>query len=229
MHVIAGMLALLSGFVAMFANKGATWHRRAGQVFVGVMLIMAASGTVLAVLKPSWLSVLGGALTFYLVGTGWLTMRGNFQGYALLRTAFIAIGTLVALLGAFCGRQALAAPGGALQGVPPAGYWAFAALALLGTGLDARLLITARLADPHRTARHLWRMELAMGIATMSFFIGQMRVIPRPLRQMEWLILPVLLVVGHGLYWLIRTLRARRPTRRLSTPSDRIATERICP
>ena len=50
-HVAAGVLALVFGCIALFAAKGATWHRRSGTFFVYAMLGMSASGAVMA-MKP---------------------------------------------------------------------------------------------------------------------------------------------------------------------------------
>ena len=44
-HIVAGLLSLLAGFTALYAAKGGDWHRRAGTVFFGAMLVMASSVT----------------------------------------------------------------------------------------------------------------------------------------------------------------------------------------
>jgi hypothetical protein len=56
-------------------------------------------------------------------------------------------------------------------------------------------------------------MGLAMWIATMSFFIGQAKVLPEPLRKPALLAIPVLLVALLVLYWLARMLIAQRHSR----------------
>ena len=55
-----------------------------------------------------------------------------------------------------------------------------------------------------RTARHLSRMCLAMYMATMSFFIGQARLLPMWMKEARLNLVPVLLVVGALIYFLIR-------------------------
>jgi hypothetical protein len=60
-----------------------------------------------------------------------------------------------------------------------------------------------------RLARHVWRMCFAMFIATASFFLGQAKVIPKPLRIMPLLWIPVLVVLAMMLYWLVG-LRLRK-------------------
>jgi len=57
----------------------------------------------------------------------------------------------------------------------------------------------------------------AMWFATMSFFLGQAKVFPEPLRHAFGLrAIPVVLVLAVVIYWLVRTKWARsrpRPTR----------------
>ena len=74
-HIVAGATAIIAGFVALFARKGADLHRRSGMVFVFAMLTMAGSGAVMAALQPNRGNVMGGLLTFYMVSTAILTTR----------------------------------------------------------------------------------------------------------------------------------------------------------
>ncbi|HEY8796026.1 MAG TPA: hypothetical protein VIM15_13895 [Gemmatimonadaceae bacterium] len=68
----------------------------------------------------------------------------------------------------------------------------------------------ASLRGAPRLARHLWRMCFALFIATMSFFLGQAKVIPKPIRIPALLALPVLAVLLTMLYWLWRVRVKRR-------------------
>ena len=43
-HIIAGLLAILAGFVALFAPKGAHLHRRFGRLFAAAMAVMLTTG-----------------------------------------------------------------------------------------------------------------------------------------------------------------------------------------
>ena len=97
-HIAAGLLALIAGALAMLARKGGGLHRRAGLVFVAAMLGMSASGAVLALLKPEWLSLSAGLLTFYLVATGWLAvLRPVAQSRRLLQ-ALMCLALLTGVL-----------------------------------------------------------------------------------------------------------------------------------
>jgi hypothetical protein len=55
-------------------------------------------------------------------------------------------------------------------------------------------------------------MSYALLIAALSFFIGQAKVIPKPIRIFPLLVLPVLAVLVTMLYWLWR-VRVRRSLR----------------
>ena len=41
-HILAGGLALVFGYVALYSRKGGTLHRRSGMLFVYAMSIMCA-------------------------------------------------------------------------------------------------------------------------------------------------------------------------------------------
>jgi hypothetical protein len=49
-------------------------------------------------------------------------------------------------------------------------------------------------------------MSLALFIAAGSLFLGQMQVFPEPIRRIEILAAPVLVVLATMAYWLVRIL-----------------------
>jgi heme/copper-type cytochrome/quinol oxidase subunit 4 len=75
-----------------------------------------------------------------------------------------------------------------------------------------RILRSGNLRGSRRLVRHLWRMCFALFIATASFFLGQAKVFPQPIRIPALLALPVVAVLVTMLYWLwrVRTRRALR-------------------
>jgi hypothetical protein len=75
LHVSAGTFGLLSGTAAMFFRKGSPRHVQAGKVFVVSTLIMAVGAVYLGIVKNQPSNIGGGIITFYLIGTGWLTVR----------------------------------------------------------------------------------------------------------------------------------------------------------
>src|ERR1700677_4890735 len=90
LHICSGTIGCLSGFIAVFLRKGSRRHGAVGKVFVISMLSLAITGASLALIKSQVTNVLGGALTFYLVSTGWITVRrktgelSTFDWFALL-------------------------------------------------------------------------------------------------------------------------------------------------
>jgi uncharacterized membrane protein len=78
-HILAGALALVFGYVALYAAKGATLHRKSGMLFVFAMVTMSLTGALMAFLNASSVSVVAGLLTFYFVTTALLTVRRHPQ------------------------------------------------------------------------------------------------------------------------------------------------------
>jgi uncharacterized membrane protein len=79
-HLVAGLIGLAAGVVALYALKGGKLHRKSGMFFVYAMLLVAGSGVVMATLEGQKLNLLGGLLTFYLVTTALLTVvRREFE------------------------------------------------------------------------------------------------------------------------------------------------------
>lgn len=213
LHIAAGSTALLAGAVALYSLKGAKLHRRSGMLFVFTMLLMSASGAVLAALKPEALSVIAGSLTFYLVVTGLLTVRPVSRGPRWIDLTAMLAALATACAGIFFGLEALNSSTGSKDGFPAPPYFIFAAVALFGALMDMRMLLAHGVKGAHRLARHLWRMCFALFIAAASFFLGQAQIFPESLRNLPILGTPVLLVLLLMLYWLWRVLRARPQAR----------------
>jgi uncharacterized membrane protein len=210
-HVTAGGLGLVSGFIALHAGKGAPLHRRAGMFFVAVMLAMAATGIVLAILEGEWavINVSAGLTTTYLVVTALSAVRPPSATTRRIERAALLVGGAVGITMLVFGSQAVAA-GGNRDGIPAFPFLLFGTIGTLGAIGDLRRLrAAAPPRGPVRLGRHLWRMSLALFIAAMSFFFGQADVFPKALRIMPLLAVPPFSVLGVMLYWLWR-VRGRR-------------------
>ena len=204
-HISMGTLALLAGAAAMVAHKGSRLHRRSGNLFVLSMLVMAAAGaTIAAFIVPVAGNVMGGLMAFYLVGTGWAAMWRRPNQTGRIEIALALLGLTTAVAGFAWAYEAAHAPHRRLDGSPPAFYLVFGSVALLATLLDVRMIARGGFAGAQRTTRHLSRMCLAMFMATGSFFLGQAKLFPAGVRASGVLKIPVLLVVGALLYWLVR-------------------------
>jgi uncharacterized membrane protein len=63
-HIVAGVLALAFGYVALFAAKGATLHRKSGMLFVFAMVTLSLTGALVAFLSASSCCIGCGAFAF---------------------------------------------------------------------------------------------------------------------------------------------------------------------
>lgn len=227
-HVLAGAIALASGYIALYAPKGRPLHRGAGIVFVATMLAMGLSGTLMAldatVLRApaGEITVLAGLFCSYLVTTGVLAVRP--PSTAVLRLERGLSGAVVMLAAAYLSlaASALGSGDGLRNGLPAPPYAIFGTFAVLCVLGDLRLFRGRRAVGMKRITRHLWRMSLALVIAATSFFLGQADEFPERYRVVPLLALPVLAVIVTLLYWL-RRVRLRRVLADLTTLSAGVA------
>jgi hypothetical protein len=79
LHLTGGSLAIASGFVALYAAKGATLHRKSGAIFAYAMLSMSITGAAVMAAggRTSSANLLAGLLTTYLVITALTTVRAR--------------------------------------------------------------------------------------------------------------------------------------------------------
>lgn len=113
-HILAGGLGLVSGYVALNAAKGATVHRRAGMVFVYAMLTMCVAGVVIAAgrgVAPA-LNIPAAPLTSYPVIPALTTVRPPAVGARWLDFVLMLVYAAVALANLEFGFEALASPDG---------------------------------------------------------------------------------------------------------------------
>jgi uncharacterized membrane protein len=205
-HVGCGTVGLVSGTVAAFAQKGERLHRAAGTVFFVSMLVMAIFAAWLAIAVPGQMSnLLGAILTFYLVSTGWLTIRQ--KQHTVGRAEKLALAATLCLCAALGGLSIAAAAGAVPQVKGPllfATYMVTAIAAVAAIG-DARLVLQGGIAGTARLARHLWRMLTALFLAFGSGFgNGLARLLPGPFHIPPLFLAPMLLPLGLLIFWMIR-------------------------
>jgi uncharacterized membrane protein len=204
-HILAGALGIVSGFIALYATKGARLHRRLGMVFVYVMVPAAVFGMVIAVVRgvaPA-VNLPAGALTAYLVLTALTTIRPATPAARWMDPGLLLVALAVTVASSWFAVEAFA-NGGTRNGIPAFPFVMFGVVGLLATVGDFRMIRSGGIRGARRVARHLWRMSFALFIAALSFFIGQAQVIPEPIRIRPLLALPVLLVLVTMFYWLWR-------------------------
>lgn len=214
-HIIAGLIALIAGAIALYSTKGSTLHRRSGVVFAVAMLTLTSSAVVMATfISPNRGNVVAGLTTFYLVTTAWLTVRRPVDAVRAWIRGLMALAITVGAYAFALGIEAAQLPQG-IDGIPAPPIFMFAIVALSGAAGDARMLRIGRIEGAARIARHLWRMSFALWIAVLSFFLGQGKFFPEPLRHSIGLrAIPVVLVLVTMIYWIVRVRRGRAaPTR----------------
>jgi hypothetical protein len=202
----------------MSLRKGSTAHRIGGTVFVIGIICMTASAIPLALLKTQTLNALVGALTCYLVASGWVAGRRNrFQDLRIINAALGVVALGVGALLVNFGIEALNSPSHLKDGEGASGYFFFGAIAVLGAALDLRQVISG-IGNKLWLARHLWRMNLAMAIGIISVTPRLNRLAGHPIQSDAILVAPTLLVLLFMVYWLRRVLATKRAT----GPLDRV-------
>jgi len=181
------------------------------------MLTMAVAAVYLAITKHQPNNIGGGILTFYLIGTAWLTARRRDGETSRFDWVALLIPLTIGILGWMNGLDALRTPEGSKYGVPAGMHLFMGSVCLLAAAGDVRMLVSGGVLGTKRIARHLWRMCFGLFIAAGSFFLGPSN---RPLRLLSAVglgprlpqavfstglylvltILPLLLLI----FWLVR-------------------------
>jgi hypothetical protein len=217
-HIAGGTLGLLSGWAALAFRKGSRPHRLAGHLFFASMLAMAAVGAAVSPFlvsaggDPRWFDALAGAFTFYLVATGWATIRRRPGTSGRFEIAACLFAWLGAAASAGLGLRAAASATGSLADYGPEGYYIFAGLFALSASLDLKAIRRGGLSGVPRLSRHVWRLTAALFIAAGAFFFGQQGVMPEFVRGSPWLAVPPFATLALMLFWLVR-LRLRKGAR----------------
>jgi uncharacterized membrane protein len=236
-HICAGTVGLLSGTAAMLFRKGTPRHVLAGRVFVASMLTMAVSASYLAIVRHQPNNIGGGILTFYLVGTAWLTARRRDGETSRFDWVVLLIPLLLGILTWMNGISVVRSGASSQNGVPVGMMFFMGSVMLLAGAGDVRMLIGGGVFGAKRIARHLWRMCFGLFIAAGSFFLGPSN---RPLRLLSTVglgqhlspalfsttlylvlsILPLILLI----FWLVRVRLSPaskgKPIQIASTSSD---------
>lgn len=211
LHITAGTLGMLSGFVTVFLRKGSRRHSIAGDVFVISMLTMAVCGVYLAIMKSQPGNVLGGTLTIYLVATAWMTARrrDTDEETGLLDWGALILVSAVAAAELTFGIEAATSPSGLKYAYPPGPYFMLGSVASIAAIGDLRMLARHGISGSQRLARHLWRMCFALFIAAASIFLARQQIFPALMRTTGTLwflsVLPLLLMI----FWLLRVKLAK--------------------
>ncbi len=211
-HFTSALIALVAGAIALIVAKGGKLHKKSGMVFTIAMGAAGALAVPIAAYEGNIGSVVGGILVVYFVYTAMTAVKPMPGSGGVVDVALMTLAFAIATVSYWYGFVAWSRPGHVLNGVPAAMRLFLATVCLLAAIGDLRSIRAGGLRGTRRLARHLWRMCFALFIATGSFFIGQMKFIPAPIR-----IMPLLIVLGIAplfvlLYWMWRVRLRRRLT-----------------
>lgn len=199
MHIGGSAVAIVSGWVSILARKGRGLHRRAGVVFFFAMLASAGVGAAVAPFLPTaqWTNTVAGLFTLYMITTSWAAVRRGHPAVARFETVAIAAPIAIAIMGLG------AAAGLRLGSGSPSALFVFGSVSALAAVCDYRVIVRGKLSGPQQISRHLWRMSTALIVATASYFLGQPRFVPAPIRGTFFAALPVLAAFGLLVFWML--------------------------
>jgi uncharacterized membrane protein len=210
-HILSGVVAMVSGGLALCVRKGGRIHRVSGDVFVVSMLVMAISAGILGAVRPGQtINIFIACLTLYLVATAWLTAKRREK----LAGAPEIIALLVSLL--LCAPFALIdfqivtgvtvfTSAFKIEGPILIALWVFSAIMATAAIGDLRVVLGRGVSGIPRIARHLWRMCFALALTFGSACTnGFARLLPGPYHVPPVFFLPQLLMLLVLVYSAVR-------------------------
>jgi hypothetical protein len=143
---------------------------------------MAAGAVYLAIARHQPNNIGGGILTFYLIGTAWLTARRRDGETSRFDWIVLLIPLVLGILTWMNGLKVVRSGASSQDGVPVGMIFFMGSVMLLAGAGDVRMLVRGGVVGSKRIARHLWRMCFGLFIAAGSFFLGPSN---RPLRLLS--------------------------------------------
>jgi hypothetical protein len=186
------------------------------------MVMLGVTGALIGFLKDQPGNIIAGTLTAYMVITAMTTVRPIRREANI---AFMLVGLAGGLYTAYTGLSVLAQGKTSSHGVPVAMTFFFASLILSAAFGDIRLLRAGGvIRGSPRIVRHLWRMCVALFIASGSFFSIRKRVamiLPDPFLSLPLRMIPIILPLAAIIYWIWRIkFRKRFTPVRLRDPAN---------
>jgi len=204
-HFAAGLVSIVAGTIALSVTKGGRLHKQSGLVFTCAMLVLGLTAAGIGTYENRPSQVSAGLIAAYLVFSAMTTVKplpgiGQRFNIALMVLAFA-----YAVAGLYAGVTEWLDPAVEVVGrprvVPPLVIGSVILLAAIG---DLRAIRAGGLRGSRRLARHLWRMCFGLFIATGSFFLGQMKFIPEPVRFVPLLLVLAFAPILFLFYWMWR-------------------------
>jgi hypothetical protein len=222
-HFAAGLVSIVAGTIALSVAKGGRLHKQSGLAFTWSMIVLGLTAAGIGLYESRPGQVFGGLLAAYLVVSGTTTVKplagiGRRFDIALMLLAF-GYGAASIYGGVTEWLDPTMKVIGRPRVVPPLVIGIVMLFAAIG---DLRAIRAGGLRGSRRLARHLWRMCFGLFVATGSFFLGQMKFIPEPVRMVPLLLVLAFAPVLFLIYWMWRVrLRGRLSGIILAAPQPR--------
>lgn len=204
-HFAAGLASIAAGAVALSAAKGGPLHKRSGLVFSWGMVILGLTAVGIGAYEQRPGQIFAGLFAAYMVFSAMTTVKplpgvGQRLDAALMVLAFACAAAMLSAGFTEWLDPTMKVVGRPRVGPPLVG----GTIILLAAIGDLRAIRAGGLRGARRLARHLWRMCFGLFVATGSFFLGQIKFVPEPVR-----IVPLLLVLAFApilflFYWMWR-------------------------
>lgn len=204
-HFAAGLVSIVAGTIALSVTKGSQLHKQSGLAFTWAMVVLGLTAVGIGAYENRPSQVVAGLIAAYLVLSAMTTVK-PFPGIGRrFDVAMMILAFAFAALNLYVGVLEWLDPAVKVVGrprvVPPLIGGSVILLAAIG---DLRAIRPGGLQGSRRLARHLWRMCFALFVATGSFFLGQMKFVPEPVRLMPLLLVLAFAPIVFLFYWMWR-------------------------
>jgi hypothetical protein len=149
-------------------------------------------------------NVAAGVLTLYLVATSWVAIRRKDGAIGRFETGGFIVALAVCAAGASFILVAMNSTTDMAGNTPPQAFYVFLLVGAIAAACDLKVILKGGISGAPRIARHLWRMCVALTIATGSFFLGQQKIMPVWMQGSPVLFVPVFAPLVLMFFWLIR-------------------------
>lgn len=176
-HVVAGIISLVIGLMALLMRKGGIVHKGLGKIYFAAMTIIFFTGTYVSSIKSNYFLLLIGFFSYYLVFTG---IRYN-KVKLISNISFIDVLTSIIFIFSFFGMYILAFIA-VMHGAYSFGIVTFV-FALIGSSLmirDVKFYVLKH-PLPHSKVRireHIGRMVGSYIAASTAFLVNNVHIKP---------------------------------------------------
>ena len=220
LHIAGGFVGLVAGVVAISVRKGGRLHRKAGNIFVAAMLVMAVFALYLGVVIPGQMvNVFISLFAAYLLVTAWMAVRrpegcsGLFEKAAMVVSLCLSAPFALLSFQLAAGLPPFFESAVPLKGAITIAIFSFTLVIVTAAASDVKVVLKGGISGAPRIARHLWRMCLGLTLATGSAFTnGFARMLPGPYHVPLAFFLPQFIPLILLFYWMVR-VRVMRPAK----------------